>query len=97
MRSKKKSLGTLNSGSLSGSSNNKNSLTRKLSDGDINHIKLQSLLKDGSLKVTKTSIKYDYSAILESSFANIQRRTNVTSNPNLKKEESKPIEKVKKN
>lgn len=96
MRSKKKSLGTLNSGSLSGSSNNRNSLSRKVSEGDVNH-KLQSLLKDGSLKVVKTSIKYDYSAILESSFANIQRRNNMTNNPALRKEESKPIEKVKKN
>lgn len=93
-RSKKKSLGTLNSansGSLSRSSNNRNSLTKKGSEGDINHAKLQNLLKDASLKVVKAS-KYDYSAIFERSAANIQqRRHNATNNPNLKKEESKPI------
>jgi hypothetical protein len=87
----------LNSGSLSGSSHaHRNSLTKKGSEGDIHHVKLQSLLKDGSLRVIKTSIKYDYSAILEGSFANIQRRNNTTANPQPAKEQ-KPIEKVKKN
>jgi hypothetical protein len=70
---------------MSGSSNQRKSLTKKGSEGNINYAQLQSLLKDGSLKVVKTSIKYDYSAILESSFANIQRRKNTTLNPQLKK------------
>lgn len=85
----------MNSGSLSGSSNHRNnSLTKKGSEGDIQHAKLHSLLKDGSLKMIKTCVKYDYSAILEGSFANIQKR-NTTTAPVIK--ESKPIEKVKKN
>lgn len=94
--SKKKSLGTLGSGSLSGSSAaHRSSLPKKGSEGDITHAKLHSLLRDGSLRVVKANYKYDYSAILEGSFANIQRRPNATLAPPAK--EQKPIEKVKKN
>jgi len=78
----KKSLGTLNSGSRSGSIHaHRSSLSKKGSEGDLHHARLHNLLKDGSLRVIKTSIKYDYSAILEGSFGNIQRRNNTTTNP----------------
>lgn len=64
----KKSLDLKNKSKVNSSSNKNLEATNKL----------QAFLKDTNMKLVKTKIEYDYSAIFEASKTNIQQRNKTT-------------------
>ena len=59
--------------------------------------KLQMFFKESNLKLVKTKIQYDYSAIFEASKSNIQSRNKTTVEPKNEKQVITKATKGKKN